>query len=404
MRTDTSDGSSLSITGSDAPASLVVMHIIAGLGKGGAEGVLARLATGERTFRHVVVSLTDLGVHGAHLLDRGIDVYPLGMKRGTFSLNAIVKLVRLIRKVRPDVVQTWMYHSDLIGGVTARLLNIRAVLWGVRNTDIASRHVPIKTKCVALFCALLSRIIPVRIVSCAKAAVATHQRIGYDVQRMTVIPNGFDTELLWRDLAARDRLRQEWAISPSTFVFGLIARWDPQKDHRNLIKAFALVHARDKQSCLVLAGPGITRDNVELCDLLEASGLGESVLLLGQRSDPSKVLSALDCFVLSSRDEGFPNVVAEAMACETPVVITDVGDAALIAGDVGLIVRPQDADALAAAMRAIRTESLDDDRSRIRVRRGRKRIVNEFSMHVMIERFRSSWMHAIRSTTGVRER
>ena len=293
-----------------------VLHIITGLGDGGAEAVLGRLVTCDGTSRHEVVSLTDRGVHGDKLMVAGIPVHTLDMRRGRVTVAGLVKLFRLLRAVNPDIVQTWMYHADLIGGLLARLAGRHAVVWGIRNAYPGARGNTMSTRLVARACALASHVVPQRVVSCSTAGADAHIKYGYRASRMVVIPNGYDLATFAPDPAARRRLRTEFQASEGVVLLGMVARWDPHKDHANLIAALAQLQAGAPGAWrCVLVGEDITRDNRRLVSMLARYGVQDRVLLLGPRRDVPGIMNALDIHLLSSVGEAFPNVVAEAMAC-----------------------------------------------------------------------------------------
>lgn len=369
-----------------------VVHVIAGLGDGGAEMVLARLVGADRGHEHVVVSLTDEGRHGPTLRAAGVAVHALGQRRGRFSPAAWLRLVRLLRALRPDVVQTWMYHADLLGGTAARAAGVRAVVWGVHSVGVDSPS----TRLVVRLCALLSRLVPRRIVCVSQEGARLHGRLGYARDRLVVIPNGYDTAALAPDPAAREALRREWGCGPRTAVLGLLARWNVLKDHATLLAAFAGLAAPEGVDCrLVLAGGGMDGGNSELADLISRHGLTGRVALLGPRTDAAAVMSALDVHVLSSRVEAFPNVVAEAMCCGTPCVVTDVGDAALIVGRTGWVAPPGDPAALAAAMREALAERADADAWSRRRQAARERIVANFGLSTVVESYARLWSEVV---------
>ena len=190
---------------------LRVLHVITGLGQGGAESVLFRLAThaGEPV-EHVVVSLTDEGIYGERLRAAGIEVHALGMPRGRVSLGGFLALRRLIAGKRPDAVQTWMYHADLIGGVAARLAGVRAIAWGIRNSGAHLERSSRSARMVLRACAFLSRRVPRAIVCAAQDAAERHAAKGYRRDRMTVISNGYDLSRYAPDAQAGARMRQHW--------------------------------------------------------------------------------------------------------------------------------------------------------------------------------------------------
>lgn len=390
-----------------APSSLVssaaplrVVHIISGLGQGGAETVLYRLVTapGQDT-RHHVVSLTDDGVFGERLRAAGVTVTTLGMPSGRLSLSGLRRLYRLLKDERPDAVQTWMYHADLIGGVVARLAGIRAVSWGIRNSGANLAQGSRASRISAWLCARLSRWVPARIVACAEEASRRHRAWGYRADIMRVIPNGYDLSRWQPDAQARARLREQWGVADDAVLIGSVARWNPLKDHANFLAAFAQCVRQRPELKAVLAGDGISADNAELMALVDKHGLRDQVLLLGRRDDVPAVMNALDVHVLSSLAEGFPNVVAEAMATGVACVATDVGDAALIVGQDGWVAPPRNAQALAdAVLKAV--QALGSPATQQQLRRVRERIASEYGLARMVRAYDEVWRGMASKNTG----
>lgn len=364
-----------------------VLHIITGLGPGGAEAVLYRLVSQQGSnWRAQVVSLGDEGVYGAKLRDQGVPVYCLEMPQGRVTPGGLIKLFRLIRDIRPNVVQTWMYHADVIGGVVGRFAGVQNVVWGVR----ASRLVGAKANFLPRVCALLSGRIPARIVSCSLRAQQVHVTLGYPSDKFHYVPNGYDLEVLKPDFAARITLRAELGIPLTSPVIGMVARWDPHKDHANLFSAMRLLWKRRPDVRLVCVGKGMIYGNAHLRQLVTRSGGEGATHLVGSRNDIRAVMNALDIHVLSSVAEGFPNTVAEAMACGTPCVVTDVGDAAEIVGATGWVVRPSDSIALSEALLTA-LESLEVAGKEILGGHCRKRIDETYRLDRMVERYHCVW-------------
>lgn len=370
-----------------------ILHVITGLGQGGAESVLLRLATyPEAGVEHIVVSLTDEGIYGERLRAAGVAVHALGMKRGRVSLGGFLALRRVIGSSRPDAVQTWMYHADLIGGLAARLAGVRAVAWGIRNSGAHLERSSRSARLVLRVCALLSGRVPRAIVCAAQNSAERHAEKGYRRDRMVVISNGYDLSRYAPDAQARARVRAQWGLSEDAPVIGCVARWDPLKDHANLLRAVAALvrDGRDGGLRCVLVGRGMTPDNAELAALIDKLDLRERLILAGPSDDVPAVMNGLDLHVLSSCAEGFPNVVAEAMACGVYCVVTDVGDAAYIVGDTGVVVPPEQAEALA---RGIET-ALGDVAARGSRRAGeagRARVLENFDLARMVQRYLAVW-------------
>ena len=370
---------------------LRIVHIITSLETGGAQSVLYRLCLADRIDDHAVVSLNRHEPFAERLEAAGIRVHRLDARPGIGAFASLPRLRALLRAERPDVVQTWMYHADLLGGLAARAAGIRRVSWGIRHSNFDPAHTSRSTLRVVRLCAALSAKIPARIVSCAETAVKIHHDIGYDTSRFTVIQNGIDTAKFHPLEGARSELRRMLGLPDDGPVIGCVARYHPQKGHDILLQAFARVAKSDHDVTCLLIGSGLTPSNAPLVARIEELGLTGRMQLLGERDDIPFLMAALDLHVLASIDgEGFPNVVAEAMACGTPNVATEVGDARAIVGDCGWTARPNDEEDLA---RKIETALIEVRSDGIAARRlaCHRRITDEFGIERMVGKYRTVW-------------
>ncbi|MBE94419.1 glycosyltransferase [Marinobacter sp.] len=373
-----------------------VVHIITGLNDGGAEGVLTRLCLHSEQAQHVVISLMDEGKYGPLLSRSGVTVHCLEMNPGKPSIVRFFRLIRVIREEQPDLVQTWMYHADLLGGIAARLAGVRRVFWSIRHSTLEKGKSKRSTIMIARLCAILSGWVPDEIICCANKARYVHKDIGYSARKLSVIPNGYDLSRFRPDCAAGARVRAELGLSANDFIIGNVGRFDPLKDHSNLLQALARVAGCKIPFRCLLIGKGLSPDNTGLIKQIATLGLQDSVLLIGQRSDVPAVMNALDLHVLSSLSEGFPNVLAEAMACGTPCVSTDVGDALDILGDRDACCNARDPKALAEVI----IKSAREWQQYPLVWQARKvassqRISEKFSIEVMVEAYEACWFHSV---------
>jgi glycosyltransferase involved in cell wall biosynthesis len=365
----------------------LVLHVITGLEVGGAQNMLAKLLPSLRTggFGSVVVPLVEGGLIGEALRAQGVPLRPLGMRRSLPDPRGLVALKRIIEQERPHLIQTWMYHADLLGGLAAKLRSRVPVIWGIRRGTLDLRRLKAGTYLAGRFCAATSGWLPAHIICCSEAALEAHAKIGYQRSRMSVIPNGFDTEHFRPDLDAYRSLRAELDLPADALLVGLSGRFDPAKDHQNFVRAAGLVAQRSSALHFVLCGEGMTWDNSALCVWLRATGHAERFSLLGVRSDMPHVSAALDVLVSSSVIEGFPNVVGEAMACAVPCVVTNVGESARIVADTGWVVPPSNPALLAAAINeAVRLPPAE--RAALG-QRARQRIIDRYSLARIGERY-----------------
>lgn len=369
-----------------------ITHIITGLSPDGAERMLHRLVANmdSNVVENEVISLTTLGAMAKEIEACGVRVWALGMKRGVPDPRYVLRLASWLRRSRPDVVQTWMYHADLVGGLAAKLAGFDAVVWNIRHSELHASADKRHTLWTAKACARLSRWIPRQIVCASEASRKFHAQIGYANERMQVVPNGFDLEHFRIDRAQRNAIREELGIPQQATVIGLIARYHPIKDHRNFVKAAGLLHREFPQLRFLLCGEGVTSENPELMGWIEAAGLQDACYLLGRREDVPQVLNALDIAVSSSAGEAFPNAVAEAMACGIPCVVTDVGDSRTIVGDTGRVVPAGSPDALAQGCRELL--QMGSEVRHLLGLSARERVEQQFGLKSIVQRYQDLYL------------
>lgn len=334
---------------------LKVVHVIGGLGIGGAESMLYRLVRTltRKGIDSSVISLTDAGAIGPLIEELGLNLACLGLQRGRVTPSAFLRLRLILQSVRPDVVQTWMYHSDLLGGLAARTTGGIPVVWGIHHTTHDRSTTKRRTLAVVRACSAVSRWLPRRIICCSNASLHTHLELGYPENRMIVIPNGFDLDEFSPTNADSAGLRDELRIPAGAPLIVHTGRFHPQKDHRTLLGAIALLRREHADIHVLLCGSGVDEENRQLMEQIRTDDLESFVHLLGQRSDISRIVATATLAVSSSSGEAFPLVLGEAMASGTPCVTTDVGDSAEIVGSHGRVVPPRDPGRLAAAMAEI---------------------------------------------------
>ncbi|HEV7299963.1 MAG TPA: glycosyltransferase [Tepidisphaeraceae bacterium] len=328
-----------------------IVHVINSFQFGGAEAMLCNLVlrTDRDRFEPSVVALIDDMTVAGPLIKAGIPITVIGMKPGLPDPRGVWRLARHLRAARPAVVQTWMDHSNLIGGIASRMGCDAHVVWGVHHSEHVRGVAKRSTLLTVSACAKLSRRVPSQIVLCSNYSRTHYAERGFAAEKLTVIPNGFDTSLFRPDADARRNVRQELGLRDDEVVFGLAARYDPMKDPGNFLQAAALLAKRHASARFVVYGANMNRDNAELMEQIDALGLVDRIVLLGPRRDVARVHAAMDVAVLSSISEAFPLVLGEAMSCGVPCVSTDVGDASLIVGDFGRIVPRRDPQAMADA-------------------------------------------------------
>jgi len=330
-----------------------VVHIITGLEIGGAEMSLFRLLSRLSVkFQFHVISLTTIGDVGKRIQNLGISVEALGMKAGLPNPLAILKLALKLKGLKPEIVHTWMYHADLMGGLAARLAGVPTLAWAIRNSTLDASKTKFATRAVVRTCALLSCRLPDRIISCSHTARDIHVAVGYDETRFVIIPNGFDLSCFRPDPIAYAEVRHELGIPADAPVIGVVGRFHAQKNHQVFIEAAGILRATRPDVHFVMVGKELENSNSHIAAWLQHAEIENKTHLMGLRNDIPRLTAAFDIATTSSSwGEAFPNVIGEAMACGVPCVVTDVGDASYIVSDTGRVVPPGDMTKLAAAMK-----------------------------------------------------
>lgn len=365
-----------------------VAHVITGLAVGGAEMMLLKLVEGTSPdFRHYVISLRTSDGLGPRLKQAGASVVALNLSAGSIPGISAVGLITTLRRLRPRVIQGWMYHGNVAATIAKPFLGFRPGLsWSIRSSYDDRSGDSLMTRGVVWAGARLSSRADAIIYN-SRRSLRQHTANGYAAEKAIAIPNGFDVARLRPDVGRRSEMRQRWQVGPEKVVVGLLARVHPIKDHATFLAAAAAVSRRDPSVVFALAGKGVPELKVVMPSLVEA--VGPSLLLLPEEADVPSYMNALDICALSSRGEGFPNVLGEAMACGVPCVSTDVGDCAEIVANTGLIVAPGSPDKLAEAI--LRLVSIGAEERRALGEMARARILQNYTLQSVVDRYEEVW-------------
>ena len=361
-----------------------ILHVITKLDVGGAELTLARLTRIQQrvgALEPVIVSLAPGGRVEEDLKRDGLRVETLGMTPGRPGPMGLIRLVALIRALRPVVIQSWLYHANLAATIAHLFTGRRhrvPLYWGIfcSDQDLAHRKL---LRLVVRACALLSSL-PDAVVVNSDSVLRHHATLGYRRDRFVMIRNGVDTETFAPRPWLREEVRRELGIEGDAFLVAHIARVHPEKAHEMFLEVMASLP--DVRAVLIGRG---TR---------ELHPQSENVLALGERDDVARLFAACDALASSSRCEGSSYVIAEAMASGLPVVATQTGDAREIVDGAGFLTPPGDAEAFADALRTLRRLPVD---ARARLGRvARERVRTCLSMAHMADRFATLYKTRVR--------
>ena len=365
-----------------------IVHIITGLGDGGAEHTLFKICKYDKLNKHIVISFSKGGKYFQLLNNLAVKVHILDAS--FFSLNKFFILVNLLRYLKPDIVQTWLVHADFIGGIASRIAGINNVIWNIRYSNIDIDKSKFITNFILIILSKLSFLIPKSIIINSKIAKKIYANKGYDISKLKYIPNGYDLTILKINNNHKKLLKKKYKINKQIPLLGYVARYDLLKDHLNLLKALSLIKIKGKKFIFFLVGTNINKNRI-LIEKIREFKLRNHVKLLGPMKNISIIMNSIDIHVQSSKSEGFPNVIAEAMAHKTPCVATNVGDTSYIMGKSGWLIRPNNSKSLADAICSAINE-IGKKKWNKRCNMAKERIQKKFGINRMISSYNKIWI------------
>jgi glycosyltransferase involved in cell wall biosynthesis len=302
-----------------------IIHFITSLGLGGAENVLYNLLKKKNNeiFEHEIICLNSGGLLKNKIKQLNIKVICLNLDKN--FIKGILKCYSYIKKKKNKekiIVQTWLPHADLIGGLISKICGLHKIIWNIRIANFTKGSFKFKTFLIVLFNGILSHFIPKKIISCSVAGIKTHIKLGYNKKLFYLIHNGFKKEKI---------LKRSFKFSKK-FTVGIFSRYHEVKNHSYLFKALSILKKKKYKFNLLLLGPNIHSQNKKLLKDIKINNINEEVIFIKKRGivDITKYFSYLDLYVLCSKTEGFPNILGEAIINGVNAISTNVGDAKLM--------------------------------------------------------------------------
>lgn len=366
-----------------------ILHLIFSLDYGGAEAMLVKLLNenDEQDQRILtIINTTPLRENLRH----NNKVYSLFDDNYFNVFKALYRLVSLFREFSPDVVQCWMFHSELIG-LFIKLFNRKIKLfWNVRNST--SEWLILKRRNRLIFNLLKygsKRVDKIFVNS--KVEINELGKLGYPKEKLTYIPNGFNTEIILTDkLIARNNIIKRFNLHEDAILLVMVARYHPQKDHKNLITAFSMLFLEEPNTHLVLIGNGFDK---EFLNNIDQNNLTSCIHFYGVTNNIYEVLPGFDIGVLSSYTEAFPNVIGEYMMASLTVIATDVSDVKEIIGENGFIVPIRDPESLYKELiKVVRMSKVERE---LIGEKAYRRIVENYPIKGIYEKYISYYKEAV---------
>lgn len=329
---------------------LKIAHLITDLDIGGSEMMLCRLISNmSADFKNIIISMANKGPIGLQMESRGVKIYALNSRGGKLSPFALLRLIRILIREKPRILQTWLYHADFFGLLAAKIAGIRIVIWNIRCSHSTNKF-SLSGKMLLKILAGLSKM-PQVVISNSTAGMNAHKKIGYRPRKWEIINNGFELDKFYPKLQKKSEFKEKYFADRNSIIIGSVARFNPLKDHENFlrgVKVFDDKYQKIANVKFVFIGKGMTSNKI-LSGMIKSLDIGNKLIFIDERSDIVDIISGFDIYCSSSHSEGFPNTIGESMACGVPCVATNAGDSEFLIGDTGIIVHIKDPEALAAA-------------------------------------------------------
>ena len=369
------------------PTPLHILHIITSLSNGGAQEMLYKLISSSPIYMtHTVVCLLPEDVISKKIKALNIPIYHLNFS-SFFSFFRLFSLYKIIKKHKPNFIQSWLYHADLISFFIGKVTGT-PTFWNIRSSA-SFLTASLSLKLIIRINAYLSQFVP-KIIINSRAGIEIHKKIGFNTKNMVFIPNGFNLKEF--STLPNTSLHKSLNISNDTPILLFLGRYNPIKGLSFLIEAFSNFQNRFKIPLhLVMAGENLDSSNNQLLLTFKTFNISSSSYsLLGYHKNPASILNSCSILTLPSLSEGFHNELGEALACGKFCVASDVGDCKDILQSFGTIVPPKNSNALSSAWHdyLIKSKSFKENLSVD----ARKSIKNRFDISIIVNQYYQTYL------------
>lgn len=354
-----------------------ILYVITGLGMGGAETQVIALADKMTEIGHEVILISLVGEAIVKPKSSSIVCYEMNMMKTPLSLISTYNSIRgLLRQHQPDVIHSHMVHANLMMRFIRLSFPMKRLICTAHSNNEGGKLRRFLYRLTNTLCDVFTNV--------SESAIKTfeEQHVAKNNQ-MICVHNGIDTQRFQHSSLLRNKLRSEFEIENDKVLFIAVGSFNTAKDYPNLLNAFQKIIFQGNNAHLIIVGDGPLRSGIEA--QINTLKISEQVTLLGVRNDIPELMSAADIFVLSSAWEGFGLVVAEAMACQLPVVATDCGGVKEVVGGYGILTPPQDSDALAKNMMSL--VEMPDELRKVMSLNARDHIIKNYGLNETVNKW-----------------
>ena len=377
-----------------------VLHIINSLKKGGAEGNLFRLCLShKKKYKNkveiIIITLLSHGYYEQHLSKEGIKVFSLNLDKKDKLLNLIRKINNLkkyVNKINPDIIQTWMYHSNFLSLFINKKFRNR-IYWNIRHSELNLKISKKTTILVSILCGLFSTIVPKKIIYCSEKSIKFHEnRYFYSKNKSSLVNNGYSHKSYYPSTKLRLKFRTKHKIKKSYYILGYAGRYSKQKNIESLIISFSKLIKEYDNVYLYMAGKDINSSNKKLFNIINNYKIQEKVIFLDEQKNLLEFYNGIDLLTLTSHSESFPNVVAESMLCATPVISSDAGCAKKIIYNYGFFIKKNNINSIYEGLKKTIKNFSNKKKWQFLKKNSQVHIRKNFSVESMADNYLKNWI------------
>lgn len=378
-----------------------IFHIINSLKKGGAEGNLYRLCKfHKKKYKNnidiTIITLIDNGFYEAELKKLGIKILSLKINNQSklfFLIKKVFKLRKFINKENPDIIQSWMYHSNFITLFISKKF-YHKLYWNIRHSELNTQISKKMTILISIICGFFSNLVPTKIIYCSEKSISFHQKYHfYSKNKTALVYNGFNHKTYFFSNHIRLKFRKKNKINKSDIVIGYAGRYARQKNIAAMLFAFSKTVKHYNNVFLYMVGRDISHQNKELNSYIKHLKINKKVFFLNEQKNLLEFYNGIDFLLLTSHSESFPNVIAESMLCSTPVLSSSAGCAKKIINNFGFIMTNNDKQSITKNLKkVIYFYKYKKKKWNYIKRNSRLHIKTKFSIPIMSNTYLNNWI------------
>jgi glycosyltransferase involved in cell wall biosynthesis len=378
-----------------------IIHIVNSLKKGGAEGNLYRLCKfHKKKYKNnidiTIITLIDHGFYEAELNKLGINIFSLKVNNQNKFFDFVKKILKLrkfIRNQNPDIIQSWMYHSNFITLFIQKIFYNR-LFWNIRHSELNTKISKKMTILLSLICGIFSKFIPKKIIYCSEKSIDFHKKSHfYCKSKNTLIYNGCSDKIYFPLKYLRSNFRKKNKIKKSDIIIGYAGRYARQKNINSMVSAFSQITKKYNNIYLYMVGRDISIQNKELNKLINSLKINNKIFFLHEQKNLLEFYNGIDFLMLVSHSESFPNVIAESMLCSTPVLSSNAGCSKKIINKYGFVMNNNDSQSILKNLKKIINFFLYKKKEwQFLKKNSRLQIKNNFSIENMANKYLKTWI------------